>query len=157
MTLLLLVSAYAQRRGGVPEKLAATAMIIATAGTFWVGLSNPSYRGVQWEMLSIDIGLFLALSILAGAADRFWPIWLAAFQLVAVAAHGVSAYNPSILPVAYWWIVGKISYPMLAILAIGTMRHHLRELSGLREYAWSHQRHRAEAKRRKSGRSMSAR
>src|SRR3546814_14924405 len=98
-------------------------MVIATMGTFWAGLSNPSYRDVEWAMLLIDFGLLLALSAIAGAADRFWPIWLAAFQLVAVAAHGVTAYNPAILPVAYWWIVGKIAYSMVALLAIGTRGH----------------------------------
>src|SRR3546814_11663363 len=94
-------------------------------------------------MLLIDFGLLLALSAIAGAADRFWPIWLAAFQLVAVAAHGVTAYNPEILPVAYWWIVGKIAYPMFAIFAIGTRRLHRRTRAGLKAYDWTHQRQRA--------------
>lgn len=143
MILFFLVAAYAQWRGGAPERIAAICMVIAMMGTFWAGLSNPSYRGVQWDMLLIDIGLLLALSVLAGIADRFWPIWLAAFQLVAVAAHGVTAYNPEILPVAYWWIVGKIAYPMVAILAVGTRRHHRRTLGGAQEYAWTYQRHRA--------------
>lgn len=143
MILLFLASGYAQWRGGAPEKLAAACMVVAMLGTFWAGLSSPSYRDVQWDMLLIDFGLLVALSVLAGVADRFWPIWLAAFQLVAVAAHGVSAYNPNILPVAYWWIVGKISYPMVAILAIGTRRHHRRTRYGLQEYAWTYQRHRA--------------
>ena len=143
MILLFLVAAYAQWRGGAPERIAAICMVIAMIATFWAGLSNPSYRGVQWDMLLIDFGLLLPLLILAGAADRFWPIWLAAFQLVAVAAHGVTAFNPEILPVAYWWIVGKIAYPMVAILAIGTRRHHRRARGGIREYAWTYQRHRA--------------
>lgn len=150
MILLFLVSAYAQWRGGAPERTASICMVIATMGTFWAGLSNPSYRDVEWEMLLIDFGLLLALSAIAGAADKFWPIWLAAFQLVAVAAHGVTAYNPEILPVAYWWIVGKIAYPMVAILAIGTRRHHRRTRDGLQEYAWTHQRHRAASSRAKT-------
>lgn len=147
MILLFLVAAYAQWRGGAPERIAAICMVAAMMGTFWAGLSNPSYRGVEWGMLLIDFGLLLALMILAGAADRFWPIWLASFQLVAVAAHGVTAYNPEILPVAYWWIVGKIAYPMVAILAIGTRRHYRRTLSGRQEYAWTYQRHRAASAR----------
>jgi hypothetical protein len=143
MILLFLVSAYAQWRGGAPERIAAMCMVAAMMATFWAGLSNPSYRGVEWDMLLIDLGLLLALAVLAGLADRFWPIWLAAFQLVTVAAHGVTAYNPGILPVAYWWLVGKIAYPMVAILAIGTRRHHRRIRSGHQEYAWTYQRHRA--------------
>src|SRR3546814_5986569 len=67
-------------------------------------------------------------------------MWLAAFQLVAVAAHGASAYNPGILPVAYWWIVGKISYPMIAILVIGTLRHDRRKRLGGPEFGWTHER-----------------
>src|SRR3546814_4609403 len=77
---------------------------------------------------------------LANFADRFWPMWLAAFQLVAVASHGASAYNPGILPVAYWWIVGKISYPMIAILVIGTLRRseeHTSELQSLMRISYA--------------------
>src|SRR3546814_4852591 len=72
-------------------------------------------------------------------------MWLAAFQLVAVAAHGASAYNPGILPGAYWCVVGKISYPMIAILVIGTLRHDRRKRLGGPEFGWTHERHRARA------------
>ncbi len=143
--LLILAAGYAQWRGGAPEKLAAAAMFGAMLATLWVGSRAPSFKGTQWELLVVDFGLFMALCLLANFADRFWPMWLAAFQLVAVAAHGASAYNPGILPVAYWWIVGKISYPMIAILVIGTLRHDRRKRLGGPEFGWTHERHRARA------------
>ncbi|SRR3546814_889817 len=143
--LLTLAAGYAQWRGGAPEKLAATAMFGAMLATLWVGSHAPSFNGTQWELLVVDFGLFVALCLLANFADRFWPMWLAAFQLVAVASHGASAYNPGILPVAYWWIVGKISYPMIAILVIGTLRHDRRKRLGGPEFGWTHERHRARA------------
>lgn len=141
--LLAIVAGYAQWRGGAPEKLAAAAMVAAMAVTLWLGSSSPTFNGIQWPLFLTDLTLFVALCLLAMFADRFWPLWLAAFQMVGVAAHSASAYNPAILPVAYWWIVGKISYPMLAILAVGTLRHDRRKRLGSPEFGWTAERHRA--------------
>src|SRR3546814_6832503 len=91
--LLTLAAGYAQWRGGAPEKLAAAAMFGAMLATLWVGSHAPSFNRTQWELLVVDFGLFMALCLLANFADRFWPMWLAAFQLVAVAAHGASPYK----------------------------------------------------------------
>ncbi len=138
--LLLLAAGYAQWRGGAPERLAAAALVIAMVTTMCAGVNGATFQGVQWELLVIDFGLFVVLCAIALFADRFWPMWLAAFQMVAVASHGASAYNSNVLPVAYWWIVGKISYPMIVILAVGILRHDRRKRAGFPEVAWSWQR-----------------
>src|SRR3546814_13048053 len=56
----------------------------------------------------------------------------------------VTGVQTCALPIfAYWWIVGKISYPMIAILVIGTLRHDRRKRLGGPEFGWTHERHRA--------------
>lgn len=139
--LLLLVTGYAFRCGGAPEWCAASMMLVAAAATLatpWIAAED--FQTINWAMFLIDLALWLSLSFMSLYADRFWPIWLAAMQLVAVAAHGARGYDPGILAIAYWWLVNKIAYPMLAILAIGTWRHRLRLMSGLPEYGWTAQR-----------------
>lgn len=143
--LQILASGYAQLRGGAPEKAAGILLFGAMTITLWADAGGPTYRGIQWGLLSIDAGLFMALSALAVCADRFWPIYLASCQLVAVGAHGASAYNPDVMPLAYWWLVGKMSYPMVIILILGTLRHERRKRHGSDEFGWTAVRQRAHA------------
>lgn len=121
-------------------------MVMAMFATLFATTDQvTTFESVQWTLLWIDLLLLLGLTIVAVYADRYWPMLLAATQLVAVASHGASSYTENIIPVAYWWIVSKISYPMVALLAIGTRRHHLRKLRGHPEFGWTPQRHRARA------------
>lgn len=95
------------------------------------------FRDVQWPIVWIDAALLAALLAIALKANRFWPLWVAAIQCLALAAHAARAFDADILPLAYWWIVGKLSYPMLVLLIIGTERHHRRRRHGRRDPAWS--------------------
>src|SRR3546814_20859700 len=53
----------------------------------------------------------------------------------------VTGVQTCALPIfAYWWIVGKISYPMIAILVIGTLRHDRRKRLGGPEFGRSEER-----------------
>ncbi len=135
---VVLLAVQAAWRGGAPERLASLAMLLATGATMLAnaGAALP-FRHVEWPLLAIDGVLFAVLVVIAVLANRFWPLWLAGFQCVAVAAHTARGFDPQILPVAYWWIVGKLSYPMLALLCIGIERHHRRALDGSREAPWS--------------------
>lgn len=113
-------------------------MAIATAAT---SLANADaalpFRHVQWRLVWIDATLFAALLVIALRANRFWPLWVAAIQCLALAAHAARAFDPQILPMAYWWILGKLSYPMLVLLAMGIERHHRRRRGGQTDPAWS--------------------
>jgi hypothetical protein len=138
----LLASGVAVVWGGAPERVAATLLALAAAATTL--LPRPSlvaYDAVFWGVLWVDLALLIALSMVAATADRFWPMWLAALQLVTLATHGVRGYDSSLLPWAYWLMAGKIAYPMMALLVIGTVRHRERKRAGLPEYGWTAQRH----------------
>lgn len=138
IALIALLTAQAAWRGGAPERLASAAMLAATVATM---LSNAAmvhaFRKVEWPLLWIDIGLLAALVLIALFADRFWPIWIAALQGLTVAGHAARAVDPQILPYAYWLMLGKISYPMIALLAIAIERHQWRKQQGYPEAAWS--------------------
>ncbi|MGJ8481961.1 hypothetical protein [Sphingobium yanoikuyae] len=138
LLLVAVLATHAGCRGGAPERLAAAAMLVATIATSLTNMKVAlAFRDVQWSIVWIDAALLAALLAIALRANRFWPLWVAAIQCLALAAHAARAFDAGILPLAYWWIVGKLSYPMLLLLIIGTERHHQRRRQGHRDPAWS--------------------
>lgn len=137
--LVMLLAVQAACRGGAPERLASAAMLVATVATMLAnsGMALP-FRGIEWRLLWIDAALLAALVLIAMFADRFWPLWVAALQALAVAAHAARGVDPRILPFAYWLLLGKLSYPMILLLGIGIERHQWRKRRGFPELAWSH-------------------
>lgn len=137
---LVLTAIYAGWRGGAPER-ACSVLLLLAAGCSALLMLDPqiSYHHVEFGLVGIDVALLLLLTALASVANRYWPMWLAALQLVTVAAHGVRAYDSRVLPWAYWLISGHIAYLVLLLLAIATARHRRRLLAGFPEWGWSWQ------------------
>jgi hypothetical protein len=122
--LLAVCSIYAFVRGGAPERLVALAFIAAAAATYAVQpVGQTSYRAVELNILSVDAGLLIALVAVALTANRFWPIWIAALQFFALLVHVARACQVDVLPVVYFAVIARIAYPMVIMLALGTMFH----------------------------------
>ncbi len=134
---------YGFWRGGQPERIIAVLLLSASISTLLVPAHTSAFHSVFWPVLWIDIVLLLGLVAVAAFADRFWPMWIAACQLLTIAGHGVRAYEPGLWALAYWFIIVSIAYPMLGLLVVGAWRHHRRLPSG-REFSWTVQRHRHE-------------
>lgn len=138
--LLLAVALYAVRRGGAPERLVAIMLLVAAWTTLLLPF-NPQtgFRHLETSRLAVDGALLFGLIAVALRANRFWPLWLAAFQLVAVGVHGVRAYDAGVLPIVYARLTGQIAYPMCLVLAIGTWRYRQRYLrraqGGVRDWS----------------------
>lgn len=144
LLLQLMVTGYAVARGGAPERVAGVTLLFAAIITLVAPLViGVDFNHVAWALFLVDGPLLILLMTLAVFADRYWPVWLAALQMVAIGNHGVRAYDPIVLGYAYWFMAGKVSYPMLMIVAVGTMRHKRRLREGLPEYAWTYQRMRS--------------
>lgn len=142
----LLVSGYALLRGGWPERAVAIAMIAAAVGTGLISpYASPDFRHVVTALLVIDLTFLGVVAAVALLADRYWPMWLAAVQVNAVAIHGVRVYEAQLVPYAYAWAAAKASYLMLAILAVGVWRHVQRERGSGIEAGWTFQRRNRES------------
>jgi hypothetical protein len=85
----------------------------------------------------VDTAMLVTIVALALYADRFWPLWLAAFQVIQVVAHVPELLIPQLLPTAYGLIISVWAYPMLVILAIGTWRHRQRIKLFGKDASWS--------------------
>ncbi len=145
---LLSAFVYAVRRGGLPERWAAGMMVAAAIATFALpSIPRVSFFELEWQRVAIDLALLVGLLIIMSAADRFWPTYCAALQLVTVMTHGVRAYDPLVLAQVYWNLSSWLAYPVIAILAAGVWRHSRREAVTGPEYDWTRSRHRNERER----------
>ena len=137
--LLLLGSCgYAIARGGAPERITGWLLIGATI------LTPLTARGLAMRYVQAELGIFIvdvvlltALTVIALKADRFLPMVLAAMQLDTTAVHILKLFDADLIRITYALMIAAWSYPMLLVLAIGTMRHRRRMARFGEDRAWS--------------------
>lgn len=138
LCLLLATSAYAWRRGGAPERLAAAFFISAYVLT--IAVRSPwtnRYVLVEAGVLVVDASLVLAMLVLALTANRFWPTCMTAIVAMQLAAHAVKMADPTIIPGAYQLLLAGWSYPAVVLLAGATWRHQRRLRRTGADPSWS--------------------
>jgi hypothetical protein len=140
---------YAIRCGGMPER---TVGIVILSGVAVDPLLHEFLRvrfaTVDPTHLLIDSVSFIAFLAVSLRAHRFWPLWLSAFQLLSLGAHGAKAMNLSIHPVVYSAMTVAWAYGMLFLL-IGATRYHQRlRARGETRKSWSDFSRRPEVRRR---------
>lgn len=128
---------YALRCGGPPER--AVAMIILAGlvadpllhQLFSLRVSRPDPTHIL-----VDGGTLIAFVAISLRALRIWTLWLSAFQLLSLGAHGAKAMNLAIHPVVYVAMAVIWAYGMLALL-IGATRYHQRAVArGATRKSW---------------------
>lgn len=125
--LQVLVSGYALRWGGAPERIVG-GLLLAAAWTSLLLPYDPKsvFRNLETGQLIVDLSLLAGLLAVALRANRFWPLWAAAIQLLAIGVHGVRSYDEGIVPIVYARLTGELAYPMCLVLAAGTWRYRRR-------------------------------
>lgn len=133
LLILALVAAYAFVRGRGDERYAAAICVGATAATHGLMLIiGETYARVELGLMLVDLLAFIAFVVLALRSDRFWPLWVAGFQLTTISAHAIKAAHLDLLPQAYaaaskFWV-----YPIFLTIVVGTWRSHHRRLEAQR-------------------------
>lgn len=126
-TLLLLVTAYALTRGGWSER---TAALVLLAGSLLTDLAFvpgvPHFVGVEKGVFAADLATLAGFVFVALKSDRYWPLWIAAIQLIGVLAHFARLLDPDMMRTGYAVLLAFWAYPMLALIALGTRSHQLR-------------------------------
>lgn len=137
-SLLILCCGYALIRGGVPERIVAAIFLCAGPATYVALWAQPeqAFQSVEMTVLLIDTAMLVALVALAISANRYWPIWIASLQSIIVAVHGVKAFDPTLVAWTYAVASGKLAYPQLALLALGTWRHRRRQTETGTDNSW---------------------
>jgi hypothetical protein len=136
--LLLTCVPYALLRGGAPERWCAGIALGATILSI-VALSQSAviYQDAEIETLAVDLLALAAFFIVAVFADRFWPLVVAGLQADAVVIHICKLVQPDILPLGYAVGLSIWSYPILILLAVGTVRHRRRLVTHGYDLSWS--------------------
>jgi hypothetical protein len=125
--LLLLCWAYSFLRGGAPERIGTTILLIGSLLTLaTISAQGANYRSVELGVFLVDLATLVAFAALALRAERFWPAWIAALQLLGTSGHVIKFVDPGLLPRAYAVAAIFWSYPMLLLLVLGTYRHRRR-------------------------------
>lgn len=136
--LLILCCGYAFWRGGAPERITAAIFVVGTAltraSTFYAGRG---FGSVEVEVLLVDVACLIGFLVIALRAQRFWPLWVTALQIIGTAGHAVKLLAPDMIPWGYAFLLAVGSYPMLLLIALGTWRHQQRLALNGADPSWS--------------------
>ena len=86
-------------RGGDNERLAAGGVVTGWALSLVAARSGMG--GTQWGVMVVDVALLTFFLWLALRGERFWPLFVAGFQLLLVITHFASAADSAISGWAY--------------------------------------------------------
>jgi hypothetical protein len=129
--LMLIVSViFALRTGGTTEKasawIALTASILSWMVSPVVSITN-DWASIQPWLTIIDILTLIGFAAIALRSSRFWPLWAAAFQLVAVTTHFAIMVQPHVVPEAFKIALGFWAYPIIIMMVVASRQHAIRD------------------------------
>lgn len=136
--IVAVIMLLALRKGEEPERLVA-AVLISTAMLDAVNhamFGNPAFFALNPGHLVIDTWAFMALLWIALRANRGWPLWVCAAQIIILVAHMAKMTDLSLVRYGYFAMTQlPVSIQAAAILA-GTISHVRREDRIGRYHAW---------------------
>lgn len=125
--LLILSTVYAAVVGGPPERIGALVYALTCVITYGLlELSQILWQSLEYGVFINDVLLFVFFCLLAVRANRFWPIWVSGLLGLGVLGHLARWAGPEVIPWAYAVILTIWSYPILALIALGTFNHQQR-------------------------------
>lgn len=136
--LLFTTVLFAARKGDEPERLVAGILF----ATFSLDVGNHALFGdPQWYAVNpghvvIDAWAFITLLWVALRANRGWPLWASASQVVVVLGHVSKFLDAGMVRKAYWATTQVPFLFQLVILALGTYAHVTRQRRLGRYHAW---------------------
>ncbi len=129
-TFLALTCGYALWRGHSDARVSASVCIVASVVTaFVLSPFSTRYAGVETGELIVDAIVLLAFILVALRSERFWPLWVAGFQLTSSTAHLLKSIDLGLMAQAYAAGARLWSYPILLIIAVGAWRGRRRALA----------------------------
>jgi hypothetical protein len=138
LVLLIACCLYAGLRGAAPERIAAAIIAVGSILTYAVmPTAATSYNDVRLDAFLIDLACLVGFLILALRAERYWPLWVTALQIIEIAGHGVKLADPDVIRRAFAFALAFWSYPMLLLIALGTWRHQVRLAHFGTDPSWS--------------------
>jgi len=136
--LLCLAILFAARKGDEPERL--VAIILVASFVFDVPnhliFGDPTWFEVNPGHFVIDVWALLTFTWVALRANRGWPLWISATQLIVVMAHFAKLLEIDEARRSYWILTVVPGLLQLCGLIIGTWAHDARQRRIGRYSAW---------------------
>jgi hypothetical protein len=128
LALFATASCYALWRGGPPERMAAKIVIvwILTDVGYHLLFGPSGFVVVDPAHLLIDGAELVAIVWVALRANRIWPLWAAAAQVMTFTGHLVVMIGDSGINYAYWAMTQLPPYIQLFALVCGAAFHSRR-------------------------------
>src|SRR5512139_1921390 len=99
---LFVVCAYAFVRGRTDERAVAATCLAASIASVLVATQKAgAYSHLEAGILLVDIGAFVAFTLVALKSERFWPLWVAGLQLTTLMSHAFKVGRLDLMPQAY--------------------------------------------------------
>lgn len=110
-------------RGRRHEQLAAAVCIAGTVLTVAVG-NKLAVHSSSFDVAAflVDAAIFVVFLMIALQSSRFWPMWVAGFQLPAVTVHLLIVLAPDLPGAIFGTALAFWSYPILLLIGIGAWR-----------------------------------
>ena len=136
--LLTACTLYALAMGGAPERIGASLYALSVVATHILLTSHAArWQDVEYGEFIVDVVVFFAFLLLAVRADRFWPLWVSALLGLGVLGHLAMLGHPRVIPWAYAVVLSIWSYPILLIMAGGTLAHRRRLTRNGADRSWT--------------------
>jgi hypothetical protein len=136
--LTVLCWTYALLRGGLPERIGASIIAIGSVLTVAAISGWPvRFGSLELGVFIVDVAALIGFFALALRAERYWPLWLTALQIIGIGGHALKLAEPGAIREAYAFALAFWSYPMLALIALGTWRHQQRLARNGADPSWS--------------------
>lgn len=125
VALVLLAGLLVAWRGGPPEKAGAlviAALLFTDIAYHW-RFGPSGFIEVDPFHLVLDAAELAAIWAIALQANRIWPLWAAASQLICVSGHVAALIEPGGMSRAYWAMSQVPFFIQIAALLLGTAFH----------------------------------
>lgn len=127
--LIFALTAYAFRRGDGPEKWAGatlSAMVLLDILYRTLVPAGNVYNRIDYGLLAIDLAVFASLGLLAIRANRIYPLWMFAAQIISTMTHFNRELSADMEPIAYFVLARAPSYIQIIALLCGLVAHRRR-------------------------------
>ncbi len=116
---------FGYRQGGPPERLAAMVIVgwVVTDAIYHLLFGPSGFDRVDPVHVVLDGAELAAILWLALNANRTWPLWAAAAQVLCVSGHIAVMVSPHGMSQAYWAMTQLPQYIQLTALLVGATAH----------------------------------
>lgn len=127
-SLSLSTCAYAFLLGGWEGRWTTLTIICASLATWAANHWLRTYAfdlfwaNTNLAVLAIDLLAFASMYVVAARSGRWWPIWVAAFQLNSVVAHFATVIDPAFSALVYQGYEGLWAIPGQFVMILGIYR-----------------------------------